>query len=89
MHARTPSSSPPPIPSQTPTTMSTPAKPMDSPTIRSRVGRSSGKARSTTTSVASGVHALMIPARIEDTCVSPQAKSVNGIEQNSRATSAR
>jgi len=40
-------------------------------------------------SVASGVQALMMPARIEETCVSPHANSVNGIEQNRSATTAR
>ena len=37
----------------------------------------------------SGVHALMIPARIEEIWVSPYANSVNGMLQNRSPTTAR
>ena len=55
-----------------------PAKPISSPTTRLGVGSSSGKAIRTTASVLSGVAPLMIPARIELTCVSPYEKRMNG-----------
>jgi hypothetical protein len=56
-----------------------PRKPANSPRTRSTLGCSSGKASKMTARVVSGVEALMIPASTDDTCVSPIAKSVNGM----------
>ena len=56
---------------------------------RSALGFSSGKASRITASVVSGVAALMMPARTDETCVSPMAKSVNGTLFISIATTNR
>ena len=51
----------------------TPANPTSRPATRPRVGRSSGKAMSTTSSTNSGVVPFQMPATIDDTRVSDQA----------------
>ena len=64
-----------PRPCQTPTTTSTPVKPIPSPIMRWRVGFSSGKATRIATRVRSGVAPLMMPASADDTYCSLNAKS--------------
>ena len=87
--AALPTSSPRPIPRHAPSTTSTPAKPSARPSARSRVGRSSGSVRSTTTSTKSGVVPFQMPASSDETCCSPNAKSVNGALLTSTAATPR
>ncbi len=60
-----PRGSSPEKPCQTPSTVSTPAKPMPTPANRRRVGRSSESATTDSSMLNSGVVALQMPASVE------------------------
>ena len=74
---------------QIPTTTRIPTNPTASPSIRSRVGFSSGKTNTIAMRAIKGVAPLIIPASADETLVSPNPNSIQGIDTHSTLATKR